>query len=350
MSSHAHHDHSLTLTKMHVTHLKCAGKPKVVTISRPLSLYTSSTLAQKEASEACARPATPDKTCQEVSAFSPDTPMSNPRKSLRRSWTFQSLFPAPLAPRKCVKRQKSSSAVPERSSSEHTSTILDVLDSSPIGSRLTSATQTTVSSHTSTRNLRIPPPVSPLAVDFVAWDRCQRLESLLECVSNAIETFPDRMLRLDSPSIVDIRSQDSLDEMHIDALRRIFPHTSPLLLSALAALLIVDLHLFTAIDATPDRPGPKSIKTFNSSSRDALISSDCLHDIPTKAKATLGIHLPNVTELRLHEHALRKRAETVSICVAVQGQKLMEVLCGRFDETLWKTLKVLVDLIEHGNF
>ena len=334
---------------MQVTHLKCAGKPKVVTISRPLSLYTSPTLAQKEASNPFDRPTTPERSCPEISAFSPDTPMNNARKSLRRSWTLQNLFPAPLTPRKRVKRQTSSSTVPERSSSEHTSTLLHVLDSSPVESRLTRATQTTVSSYASTRNLCTPPPIPPSAVDLVAWDRCQRLESLLERVSQAIETFPDKMLRLDSTSIINIRNQESLDEMHIEALRRIFPHTSPLLLSALAALLIVDLHLSNELHPAPSVLGLKLNEACNSSSRHRSMSDECLLDIPMKARATLGIHLPNVAEVRMQERALRKRAETVSICVAVQGQKMMEVLCGRFDDTLWKTLKVLVDLIEHGN-
>ena len=216
--------------------------------------------------------------------------------------------------------------------------------------------QTTLASSTSFLNYNImstkqpsTPPVLITDSETAAWTRCRKLEDTLEAVSSAINTFPNRMLRLDSPSIRVLRNSNSSDESTIDALRQVFPQTRTLLLSALAALLILDVYV-SSIESMqgligeprPDHPNGKYWQL-------AAKSNECFHDIPTKARATLVIHMPSVAKAQVHERALRRRAETVAVCVRVQGQKLLDAICGGHNDLLWRTLKVLVDTLEKSS-
>jgi hypothetical protein len=173
------------------------------------------------------------------------------------------------------------------------------------------------------------------------------LEGILEAISEAMGTFPDGMLRLDSPPVLALRTPHSLDEMHIDALQRIFPQTASLLLSALAAHLIVHSYfsnigeLCTSFSSNLPRH-----HIWRKHGKLAARSDECLHDIPIKAGATLGVHRPNMTHLQGDEQALRRRADLVAGCVGIQGQKLLEAICGRFDEVIWRSLKVIVETLE----
>ena len=67
-----------------------------------------------------------------------------------------------------------------------------------------------------------------------------------------------------------------------------------------------------------------------------------LDRIPAKARATLGIHVPNVTEVQLHERGLRRRAQLVGVCLDIWIKKLLETMRGSSDEFLRKALVVLV--------
>ena len=78
----------------------------------------------------------------------------------------------------------------------------------------------------------------------------------------------------------------------------------------------------------------------------AARSDECLRVVPVTARATLGVHLPIMTHLQDHEQALRRRADLVAECVGIQGQKLLEAICGRFDEVIWRSLKVIVEIVE----
>jgi len=54
-----------------------------------------------------------------------------------------------------------------------------------------------------------------------------------------------------------------------------------------------------------------------------------------------------VTSIRLSEFALKKRAESVAVSVAVVGHRLIEAIRGSagWDEDVWRSLRVLVDVI-----
>lgn len=351
---------SLTAIQMYATRLKGVGRPKIVNISRPVSLCTTST-SILELGSIQDEPSTPLQSCPEVSAFSPCSPEtpSDPgrgRIAPTRSLTFrsarpapslQSLRPAPLTPRRCERRAP---MTPQKSSSVHSRSMLDSLRPSPNESQATFASSTNFSTFTLISPMRTPPPVLSPVSEAAAWSRCQELEDILEAVSMAIDPFLDMTLYLDSPAVLVLRNPEAMDELTIGTLQRIFPQTAWLPLSALSALLVVDLYLsglepISGADCESLYSGPRH---KYSASRLAARSNECLHEIPTKARATLGIHLPNVTQVQVHERALKKRAETVAVCVRVQGQKMLHAICARYDEVLWRTLKVLVDTLERS--
>jgi hypothetical protein len=322
---------------MHATRLRLAGRPKVVNIPRVISSPTTLTSVFSE-SQTLDRPSTPTRPYQEISVFSPDTPTVHSRRT--SSYSITGLHPAPLTrgyrPRNF--------ASPQRSSPAHSQNIRNSLERSFTESQDTFATGS--SDYTVRNPMRTPPPVFSPTSDAGAWLRCTKLESILDAVSQAMGTFPDGMLQLDSPAILALRPPHSLDEIYIDALQCIFPQTASLLLSALAALLIVDSYL-SSLGGTS--ASLCNLPHYNSKATYDMLApglNERLQDIPIKARVTLGIQLPNLTELEDHDWALRKRASMMAVCVGVQGQRLLEAICGRFDEVTWRVLKVLVETLE----
>jgi hypothetical protein len=328
----------LMTMQMHATRLKGAGRPKVVNISHPISLSTTST-ATPQGLPSADRPNTPARPCQEISVFSPDTPVKHGRKALR--WSATSLRPAPLTPQRSHQEKDSA---PQVSSPVYDHSIRDCPELWLTESQDTFPIE--VPPYSTRSPMRTPPPVLSTKIEAGVWSRCRELESILEAASQAVDTFPDGMLRLDSDAILALRNPHSQDDILINALQQIFPQTASLLLSALAALLLLDSYfsnlkeMNTSFNNTPCRhPNRKHGKLV-------ARSTGCLQDIPIKARATLGIHLPNATVLQDHERALRKRAEIVDVCVGVQGQKILRAICGRFDEVVWRALKVVVTTLE----
>jgi hypothetical protein len=322
---------------MHATRLRGAGKPKVVTI-RPISLSTTLTSVINEL-RSPDRLSTPTRPLHEISVFSPDTPVKDTQRAL--TWSTSSLRPLALTPQRYRRRNL---AMPERTSSRISQSLRYSLETSPTEPQDTFAID--LSNYTITSPMRTPPPVLSSTSEAAAWARCRKLDSTLEAISQAMDTFPDGMLRLDSPAILVLRTPHSLDETHINALQRIFPQTASLLLSALAALLIVDSYFSSLGETCTSFTNLPQLRSKRKDGKLAARSNECLHDIPTKARATLGIHLPNVTSLQDHEWALRRRADMVAVCVGVCGQRLLEAICGKFDEVIWRALKVLVETLE----
>jgi hypothetical protein len=134
--------------------------------------------------------------------------------------------------------------------------------------------------------------------------------------------------------------------MHINALEHIFPQTASLLLSALAAHLILGSYFSSIGGMCTSFSHMPHHRSWREDGRLAARSNECLRDIPITARAALGIHLPNINDLQGYERALRRRADMVAVCVGIQGQKLLEAICGRFDEVIWRALKVLVETLE----
>ncbi|EXJ96001.1 hypothetical protein A1O1_01127 [Capronia coronata CBS 617.96] len=149
-----------------------------------------------------------------------------------------------------------------------------------------------------TRNIS---PVSP-TIRVAASSRIRRLERILKAVTQSIETFPDGMLRLDSPAISEMRrhcsissvrstAYSSLKSMHshninsadfddqnqndicIDAFQKIFPNAPTLLTSALAAWIMVDLYLSRLLS----EEDPQSQEPRQQPHRSESVFLDCCH-------------------------------------------------------------------------
>ena len=147
------------------------------------------------------------------------------------------------------------------------------------------------------------------------------------------------MLRLDSPPILDIRRADVSDHTYIDAFHKIFPMAPALLLSALTAWILVDLY-FSGLQ--------EQMRPVERDWAQAAASNESLHRIPDKAREMLGIGLPDTTSIQLNEYMLSKRASALHVSISVVGQRLIEALRGSWDEDIWRSLRVLVEVIETG--
>lgn len=235
-------------------------------------------------------------------------------------------------------------------------------------------------------SLETSPPHRPAALTRLR--KLHRLNRVLSSVTQAIDHFPSTLLNLSSPTVLELRPLNVAEQTYIDALKKIFPSASCPLLESLAAWILIDL-FFEAVggDGVPRearrdaKPRLASAFSFGSDSGSLFVgrqnnnprlqrhyrrreSSEAFIDlstttsgrgsgstiIPSKAQQMLGMNTPDVVSLRLSEHALHKRAESVSVSVAVVGQRLVEAVRGSagWDEDIWRALRVLVIVIGGG--
>ncbi|KAJ9608037.1 hypothetical protein H2200_007025 [Cladophialophora chaetospira] len=325
---------------MTATMLVGPGKPKLVHIQRPPS--------RTRTEQPCERhppPSTPKQAPEEVSAFSPyETPYDEPPRidsvftdGMRAANEINSCAPSPLA---LPKRSRSSRSDSIFSAWQRFYSLADPFEGSPRRSRSDRSFRVTekrwamrASPDIDVQAFREASPTTRSAT----WSRCRKLERVLHTVSRAIDDFPDDMLRLDSPAIVELRNPQISAQMYIETLQQIFPDAPSPLLSAMTAWIIVDLY-FSRFKAQP-----LSVERYT---EQAAASNDSLYRIPDKAREMLGIGIPDVASMRLNEYALRRVATTVQVSIGGIGQRLVEVLRGSWDEDIWRSLRVLVDVIE----
>ena len=242
------------------------------------------------------------------------------------------------------------------------------------------------------------------------------LPNLLAVLTSAINAFTFHSsfsspavlntLNLSSPTVMDVRCPQIPDRQYIQILSKIFPSAlvrGESLFSALAAWIIIDLHLCKAISAMRSRrrresnhntdaafylsasgslpnmthqqqhyhpqihrkPLPTQKQACHHYSYSTIInqSNSSLHRIPTKARDLLGITLsppphrgqcatsPHNSPSQ-HDTALLHRTIAVQQSVSVIGQKLVEALRGAsgFDEDVWRGLRVLIEVVEEGGW
>lgn len=172
---------------------------------------------------------------------------------------------------------------------------------------------------------------------IAAWARYRRLERTLNAAARAIDDFPDNQLRMDSPVILELRNPQIADHTYIEVLKRIFPSAQPHVVSSLTAWIIVDMYLCRM--QGQEAPMDQCLAQ-------AATLNDGMHQIPNKAREMLGIGFPDVTSIRMNEYALGKRANAVRASIGVIGQNLVQALRGSWDEDIWRSLRVLVEIIE----
>ena len=179
------------------------------------------------------------------------------------------------------------------------------------------------------------------------WRKCEDLARILDDLEQFIDDYPSGLLQLDSPVVLQIRDSHSLDELHLNRLGKIFPNTNQIHLSALSAMLIAQSYLDKLRPICNQIPEPRQqhppISKF---CQLAASSNESLNQIPTMAMTTMGIHLRNFMSARERAKALEKRAKVVEGMLHAVVQKMMIVVCGRFDELVWRTLMCLVETVE----
>ncbi|EXJ81497.1 hypothetical protein A1O3_07790 [Capronia epimyces CBS 606.96] len=288
-------------------------------------------------------------------------------------------------------------------------------------------------------------PASPTS-QVAAWSRYRKVERALLAVTQAIDRFPDGMLRLDSPALIEMRRDCAFwscssdgpvtvvdmteqNQMYIDWFHRIFPSAPTQLVSALAAWILVDLYFsrllsekkgwqrqqheelgpmsmesrfrvleeqhsritmdtgrnFTARlgldhprdhDVSPSFFSPPSMagatdeeetrRFWAHANTSSTYHPRSLHHVfPNKATAIPGLGGLSDDETSIpvrceNEDVLRKGVsvsgsgsvsvdvEAVHARIGVVARTLVEALRGSWDDDVWRSLKVLVELLEGG--
>jgi hypothetical protein len=143
------------------------------------------------------------------------------------------------------------------------------------------------------------------------------------------------MLSSNAFPVSSVKRSDVGNGRHIEALQRIFPLGSKRVLDSLTAWIMIDLFL-SRLKQQPTSELCRSLSTISITS------------IPNKAREMLGIGLPDANSTKHASDALRRRIDLLAMSVGVIGQRLVASLRGSWDEDIWRSLKVLVEVIDGG--
>ncbi|KAJ6157658.1 hypothetical protein N7470_005250 [Penicillium chermesinum] len=258
-------------------------------------------------------PMTPDQRQEEVSAFSPDTPldMSDSGYGTRESGYSLSSYPE-------SKDEDSYSDPGSLTSDSVTSTVVGERPDTAQGERTKSPRPEIRSGSVSPQALSPAKSSSgrrsPLS-DKEAPERSKLMdhkwtlddhEWTLDELDHFVKDFPRNMLRLTSPVILFLRRSDEKDFLR--PFRTIFPNVSENILDGLCAAFIARNYLFSLSNLHRHKP--------TLSSRTDTYALDA---IPTKAYSTLGIQIP-------HSSLVVRRTEVSVLAAAICVGKLKKLL------------------------
>lgn len=290
-------------------------------------------------------PMTPDQRQEEVSAFSPDTPLDTPmdmsdsgygtRESGYSMDTYQD-----------SKDDDTYSDPGSLTSDSVTSTVIGDRPESTLGERETSPQPEIRSGSVSPKASPSPPSHSPGRTSHASeeekqdkqpsWDRQwtpDDHEWTLGELDHSVKDFPRHMLRLTSPVIVFLRKND--EKALLRPFRTIFPTVAENLLDCLCAALIARNYLLSLAKLHRCRP--------SLSSRNDVYAVDA---VPAKAYSTLGIQLPTSSPGRIKDHMLGSRSSELCQDVERIIDNLLFAICGRSDTTLKAAIEVLAQVLE----
>lgn len=316
--------------------LAVASKPKLVDISRqssPSMPPPPSLLPQSV-------PMTPALNQEEVSAFSPDTPldMSDSGYGTRESgYSLDSYAESKdddtyTDPGSLTSDSVTSTVVCERPDSaqgervrspepEIRSGSVSPKASSPINDSLRRR-----SDRTEKPEVEKP---SPWNQEWTHDDH----EWTLDELDHSVKDFPRHMLRLTSPVIVFLRKND--ENALLRPFRTIFPQVAENLLDCLCAALIARNYLLSL-----------SIKHRHKPSLTARHDIYAVDAVPTKAYSTLGIQLPSGSPGRIKGRVLGSRSMELRRELDRIVDNLLFAISGRSDETLKSAVEVLAQVLE----
>jgi hypothetical protein len=170
----------------------------------------------------------------------------------------------------------------------------------------------------------------------------RQLASALHLITAAIDAFPTSLLHLDAPLIRQLRNTRIPAHVYVAPLQRVFPSTSPSLLSALASWWCIERYLAGCLRGE-DGDGDEEESYQEVYAR----SSESLQQIPRKARRMLGIRSVDLrVDSRREGRMLKARVEVVRVSVGVIAQRLMEAIKGGWVVELWRGVGVVVELVE----
>ena len=288
---------------------------------------------------------TPDQRQEEVSAFSPDTPLETPPDPSDSGYeTHES---------RCHTRPYTDSTDDDMFSDPGSLTS-DSVTSTVTGDRLDS----TFSGHESSpkaeiRSGSVSPRASPSLRTHspghtprpsegeqlekqASWDYQWTLDdhewSLSE-LEHSVKDFPRYMLRLASPVIVFLRKND--EKTLLRHFRTIFPAVAENLLDCLCAALIARNYLHSLGKLQRRRPSLSRRSEHYS-----------IESVPAKAYSTLGIQLPTASPGRIKDRAPGSRTADLRHHIERIIDNLLFAISGQSDGMLKSAIEVLAQVLE----
>ncbi|CAG8084099.1 unnamed protein product [Penicillium olsonii] len=285
-------------------------------------------------------PTTPDQRLQEVSAFSPDTPMdvSDSGYDTRDSgYSFDSYDSKPeddddayTDPGSLTSSDSVGSTVvcdrPESAQGERELQSLEIRSGS-VSPKASSPAPPPSPGHNSNKSDKQEDKPQLWPQDWNLDDH----EWTLDELDHSVKDFPRNMLRLTSPVILFLRKSD--EEPFMKPFRTIFPKVSESHLDCLCAALLARNYLLSLSSAHRSAP---SVSTRH----------DWIPDsVPAKAYSTLGIQIPPAAPTK-KAHPFASRSMKLRPHLERIVDNLLSSMCGRSDPTLKAAVEVLAQVLE----
>ncbi|KAJ5816408.1 hypothetical protein N7447_008641 [Penicillium robsamsonii] len=289
-------------------------------------------------------PTTPDQRQEEVSAFSPDTPLNlsdSGYESRESRYSFDSYDDS-----------KGDDDDDDAYTDPGSLTSSDSVGSTVIGERPETAQgerevspQPEIRSGSVSPKASSPPVHSPGRASIMSekedekprlWQHDWTLDDhewTLDELDHSVKDFPRHMLRLASPVIVFLRKND--EKTLIRPFRTIFPDVTENLLDCLCAALLARNYLLSL-------PSLHRTKPSVSSRKDAY----AVDGVPKKAFTTLGIQLPSGSTNKPKDHLFSSRSKDLQAHLDRTVDNLLFAICGRSDTTLKSAVEVLAQVLE----
>lgn len=330
-------------------------KPKLVDISRPSSSGTTFSVPIHPP-PSWRRPTTPEqRSINEISAFSPDTPQDIPdsgyvtQQSNRSSDESHEFRDDEYDVAFDIAATTASSEPPC-----NLSFVTNIFSDQKPKHRYYMSSYNRhkpTFSHKKGEPPRTPPAVSPKTVDQETLVKFWDYEWTLDQLEDSIKEFPKYALRLTSPVIILIRQNH--ENTIIRPFKKIFSTAPENLIDYLCAALIARNYLVSMASSHHHRlnntPPSHTISQFNNHSNNTSSNLSKLDSVPEKARATLGIAFPtNPSKLNLNIPNQSMGARSLELQKGLDRivDKLLFSICGRHDETLKASVTVLMQVLE----
>lgn len=274
-------------------------------------------------------PSTPDHRHQEISAFSPDTPLEIADSS---GYTTQNPCFSPDDSRDDKDDDDYTDASSMTSESVSSTIVCDKPTTTP--DQLGSPPKANVPDKIT---LTPRPGASPGSSSNMSekeqlekwWDH----EWTIDQLEHSVKGYPQRKLKLTSPVIMFLREND--EKSLIRPFCKIFPDTNESQLDSLCATLIAQNYIVELSSSNRRNSGFSHKPTLSR-----------LEKSPEKACSNLGIHFAQASPSQIRDRVLGSRGSELRRDLDRIVDNLLFDVCGREDETLKSAVLVLAQVLE----